>query len=246
MSRTSSAGSSSESPGSTRSSWALRAAALRVIRLGLRPRHLLAVRLAARKPEGAFQHDQPPTLLGDHVEPGIAILAPLGTAGVGAPGRPSSRPSPLRRPLHCSTFSPAGTARSGGSQPCRHFSVRVAGRAEADHDFHPETLYPVLLVGGCVLLARERIVWFLVTAAVAFAMKETWGPRTPRSDWCSPGPDDGGSGAGLAVAGAAWSALAVFVVLPTFGNAAESELPRFAGVRATRSRRRSSSWCGTR
>ena len=48
-------------------------------------------------------------------------------------------------------------------------------------------------------------------------------PSSGESHWSIPA---------FLIAGAAWSALAVFVVLPAFGNAAESEFgPRFAGVR---------------
>jgi uncharacterized membrane protein len=100
------------------------------------------------------------------------------------------------------------------------------------HDFHPETLVPVLLVGGCVLLARERVAWFLVTVAVAFAMKEDVALTYAALGLVLAWTGRRRLGAGLAVAGVAWSALAVFVVLPAFGNAAESEFgPRFAGVR---------------
>ena len=172
------------------------------------------------------------TLLGDHVEPGIALLAPLGTIG-GAPGRSSCRPSRSPRPRRSVDARPR--ARRLGwvaAVPAILWCASPVVLRPALHDFHPEALVPVLLVGGCVLLARERLVWFLVTAVVACAMKEdvgltyaaleararVVGPTAPRR--------------GLAVGSVAWSAIAVFVVLPAFGNAAEDEFgPRFAGVR---------------
>ena len=174
------------------------------------------------------------TLLGDHVEPGIALLAPLGTLGVGAPGL-----------LVVQTLALAATApllyllaRGHGARgwvaavPALLWCASPVVLRPALHDFHPETLVPVLLVGGCVLLARGRVVWFLVTAAVALAMKEDVGLTYAALGLVLAWTGRRRLGAALAVAGAVWSALAVFVVLPTFGNAAESEFgPRFAGVR---------------
>ena len=174
------------------------------------------------------------TLLGDHVEPGIALLAPLGTLGVGTPGL-----------LVVQTLALAATApllfllaRAHGARgwvaavPALLWCASPVVLRPALHDFHPETLVPALLVGGCVLLARERVVWFLVTAAVAFAMKEDVALTYAALGLVLAWTGRRRLGAGLAVAGVAWSALAVFVVLPAFGNAAESEFgPRFAGVR---------------
>ena len=174
------------------------------------------------------------TLLGDHVEPGIALLAPLGTLGVGAPGL-----------LVVQTLALAATApllfllaREHGAPgwiaavPALLWCASPVVLRPALHDFHPETLVPVLLVGGCLLLARERVVWFLVTAAVAVAMKEDVGLTYAALGLVIAWTGRRRLGAGLALASAAWSALAVFAVLPAFGNAARDEFgPRFAGIR---------------
>ncbi len=174
------------------------------------------------------------TLLGDHVEPGIALLAPLGTLGVGAPGI-----------LVVQTLALAATApllyllaRAHGARgwvaavPALLWCASPVVLRPALHDFHPETLVPVLLVGGCVLVARDRIAWFLVTAVVACAMKEDVGLTYAALGVVLAWTGRRRLGAVVGVGGALWSAIAVFVVLPAFGNAAESEFgPRFAGVR---------------
>ena len=174
------------------------------------------------------------TLLGDHVEPGIALLAPLGTLGVGAPGLLVVQTLALAATAPLLYLLARGHGALGwvAAVPALLWCASPVVLRPALHDFHPETLVPVLLVGGCVLLARERVVWFLVTAVVAFAMKEDVGLTYAALGLVLAWTGRRRLGAGLAVAGAAWSALAVFVVLPAFGNAAESEFgPRFAGVR---------------
>ena len=175
-------------------------------------------------------------LLGDHVEPGIALLAPLGAVGVGAPGL-----------LVVQTLALAATApllyllaREHGAHgwvaavPALLWCASPVVLRPALHDFHPETLVPVLLVGGCVLLARDRIAWFCVTAALACAMKEDVGLTYAALGLVLLWAGRRRLGAGLALLSAAWTLLAVYVVLPAFGNAAEQEFgPRFAGDRGT-------------
>jgi uncharacterized membrane protein len=174
------------------------------------------------------------TLLGDHVEPGLALLAPLGTLGIGAPGL-----------LVVQTLALAATApllfllaRDHGARgwiaavPALLWCASPVVLRPALHDFHPETLVAVLLVGGCVLLARDRVVWFLVTVAVACAMKEDVGLTYVALGLVIAWSGRRRLGTGLAVASAAWSVFAVFAVLPAFGNAARDEFgPRFAGIR---------------
>jgi uncharacterized membrane protein len=174
------------------------------------------------------------TLLGDHVEPGIALLAPLGALGVGAPGI-----------LVVQTLALAATApllyllaREHGARgwvaavPALGWCASPVVLRPALHDFHPETLVPVLLVGGCVLLARERVVWFAVTAVIACAMKEDVGLTYAALGIVLLWSGRRRLGGVVALASAAWSLIAVYAVLPAFGNAAEEEFaPRFAGDR---------------
>jgi uncharacterized membrane protein len=174
------------------------------------------------------------TLLGDHVEPGIAVLAPLGTLGVAAPGL-----------LVVQTLALAATApllyllaREHGARgwvaaaPALLWCASPVVLRPALHDFHPEALVPVLLVGGCLALARDRVVWFGATAVLGCAMKEDVGLTYAALGLVLLWSGRRRLGTVLAVGAAAWSAFAVYVVLPAFGNAAEQEFaPRFAGER---------------
>ena len=174
------------------------------------------------------------TLLGDHVEPGIALLAPLGTLGIGTPGI-----------LVVQTLALAATApllyllaREHGAQgwvaalPALLWCASPVVLRPALHDFHPETLVPVLLVGGCLALARDRLVWFGITGVLACAMKEDVGLTYAALGLVLLWSGRRRLGALVAILGAAWSVVAVYVVLPAFGNAAEQEFgPRFAGDR---------------
>ena len=168
------------------------------------------------------------TLLGDHVEPGIAVLAPLGTLGVGAPGL-----------LVVQTLALAATApllyllaREHGARgwvaaaPALLWCASPVVLRPALHDFHPETLVPVLLVGGCLALAKDRLVWFAATAVLACAMKEDVGLTYAALGLVVLWSGRRRLGAVVAHRGAAWSLVAVYVVLPAFGNAVR------AGVRA--------------
>jgi uncharacterized membrane protein len=174
------------------------------------------------------------TLLGDHVEPGIALLAPLGTLGVGAPGI-----------LVVQTLALAATApllyllaRESGARgwvaavPALLWCASPVVLRPALHDFHPETLVPVLLVGGLVLLARGHRLWFLLTVVVACSMKEDVGLTFAALGLVLAWEGRRRLGLGLAAGAAAWSLIAVYAVLPAFGNASTEEFgPRFAGDR---------------
>lgn len=174
------------------------------------------------------------SMLGDHVEPGLALLAPLGTAGVAAPGL-----------LVVQALALAGTA------PVLYLAARAHGASEriaavgpvlwcaspvvihvGYHDFHPEALVPILLAAGLLALARGRTGWFVVTAVVACSMKEdvalTYAALGVVLAW------DGRRRLGLGLAGTAlaYSLVAVYAILPYFGPAATEEFgPRFAGDR---------------
>lgn len=174
------------------------------------------------------------TLLGDHVEPGIGLLAPLGTLGVAAPG------ILVVQTLALAAVAPllyllARAHGSGGwiaAVPALGWCASPVVLRPALHDFHPETLVPVLLVGGLVLLGRSRTTWFLVTVVVACSMKEDVGLTYAALGLVLAWEGRRRLGLGLAAGAAAWSALAVFVVLPAFGNASTEEFgPRFAGER---------------
>jgi Predicted membrane protein (DUF2079) len=100
------------------------------------------------------------------------------------------------------------------------------------HDFHPEALVPVVLAGGLLALAREHVALFAVTAVIACSMKEDVGLTYAALGLVLLWEGRRRLGAALAASAAAWSLVAVYVVLPAFGNAAGEEFgPRFAGDR---------------
>ena len=174
------------------------------------------------------------TLLGDHVEPGIALLAPLGTLGVGAPGILLVQTLALAAtaPLLLMLAREHGAGGWIAALPALLWCASPVVLRPAFHDFHPEALVPVLLVGGLVALERDRVALFAATAVLACAMKEdvglTYGALGLVLVWTGRRR----IGALTAAAGTAWTVVAVYVVLPAFGNAAENEFgPRFAGDR---------------
>ena len=189
------------------------------------------------------------TLLGDHVEPGIALLAPLGTMGAGAPGLLVVQTLALAAtaPLLWMLAREHGATGWVAAVPAILWCASPVVLRPALHDFHPETLVPVLLVGGCVLLARGHVVWFLVHAASACAMKEDVGLTYAALGLVLAWSGRRRLGVGLAVGSVAWSAIAVFVALSRVRERCRGQFgPRFAGPGATRSRTRSSSWFATR
>ena len=103
------------------------------------------------------------TLLGDHVEPGIALLAPLGTLGVGAPGILLVQTLALAAtsPLLYLLARQSGARRLDRRYTCAAL-VRLARRAAPRAPrLPPRALVPVLIVGGLLLLARGHTAWFL-------------------------------------------------------------------------------------
>ena len=87
-------------------------------------------------------------------------------------------------------------------------------------------------MGGLVLLARGHLLWFLLTVVLACSMKEDVGLTFAALGLVLAWEGRRRLGLGLAAGAAAWSVIAVYAVLPAFGNAASEEFgPRFAGDR---------------
>ena len=174
------------------------------------------------------------TLLGDHVEPGIALLAPLGTIGMAAPGILLVQMLALAAtaPLLCLLARAHGASGWLAAVPGVLWCASPVVLHPALLDFHPECLVPVLLVGGCLALARGRTAWFAASVVVACAMKEDVGLTYAVLGLVLAWEGRRRLGAVLAVATGSYSLFAVYVVLPAFGNAPAQEFgPRFAGDR---------------
>jgi len=175
-------------------------------------------------------------LLGDHVEPGIALLAPLGTIGMAAPGILVAQTLALAAtsPLLYLLARAHGASGWLAAVPAVLWCASPVVLHPALLDFHPECLVPVLLAGGCLALARGRTVWFAATVVLACAMKEDVGLTYAALGIVLAWEDRRRFGAVLAAATAAYSLFAVYVVLPAFGNASAQEFgPRFAGGRGS-------------
>jgi hypothetical protein len=174
------------------------------------------------------------TLLGDHVEPGIVLLAPLGTLGVGGAGILVVQTLALAAtaPLLFLLAREHGAVGWVAAVPALLWCASPVVLHPALLDFHPEALVPVLLVGGCLALERGRTAWFVAAAVVACAMKEDVGLTYAVLGLVLAWEGRRRLGGLLALAAGGYSFLAVYVLLPTFGNASEQEFgPRFAGGR---------------
>jgi uncharacterized membrane protein len=174
------------------------------------------------------------TLLGDHVEPVMILLAPLGALGVGAVGLLVVQTLALAAtaPLLYLLAREYGARGWVAATPALLWCASPVVIHVAFHDFHPEALVPALLVAGGLALARGRSGWFLATAVLACATKEDVALTYAALGLVLVWTGRRRLGGLLAAAATAWSLVAVLVVLPAFGNAAKDEFgPRFAGER---------------
>ncbi len=174
-------------------------------------------------------------LFADHFQPALALLAPLGAVGATPGGLLVLQASAL-----------------GATAPLLYKLARIRGASEQLalavalmwlaspvtqwanlFDFHPEAIVPALLVAGAILLERDRIAPFLVTAVLAASVKEDiclvyvmWGAvlalRGQRR-----------LGGFLAVTGLAWFVLATKVAIPALGGNYDYYSARFGGDRGS-------------
>ena len=173
-------------------------------------------------------------LFADHFEPGLALLAPLGRLGL---------PEALLV-LQATVLAAVAPVlyllahRRGARQPLA-LAVALLWLASPLtqwpnlFDYHPETTVPLLIVLGALLLERDQVVLFLVTAVLASSFKEDvplvylmWGLVLAF----------GGRrrlGLGLAAGAAAWTVLAFAVAIPAAGGSLAFYSKRFAGDRGS-------------
>ena len=173
-------------------------------------------------------------LPGDHVEPGLVLLAPLGTLGVGAVGILVVQAIALAAatPLLYLLAREHGARPWLAAVPALLWCASPVVLRPAFHDFHPETLVPAVLVAGCIALARERTGWFVVSAVVACSMKEDVGLAYAALGLVLASSGRRRLGSLVALGAVSWTLIATYIVLPAFGNADEEEFgPRFAGER---------------
>lgn len=173
-------------------------------------------------------------LPGDHVEPTLALFAPLGTLGIGSAGLLVAQAVALGATAWFLFVLARQLGATGwvAAVPALLWCVSPVVLRVGLHDVHPEAFAPLLLVLGGLALARRRTGWFVLTAVLACGLKEdvglTYGALGLVLLWTGRRR----LGAWVAVSATAWSLLATLVVLPAFGPAASEEFgPRFAGLR---------------
>jgi uncharacterized membrane protein len=174
------------------------------------------------------------TMLGDHVEPGLALLAPLGAVDASAAGVlvVQALALALTAPLLYRLSRTYGATGWAAAACPLLWCVSPIVLRPALQDFHPESLVPPVLMAGCLALAKQRTGWFLASAVLACSFREdvalTYAGLGVLLIWTGRRR----LGAVLAGAAIAWAAVAAYVVMPHFGNAGEQEYgPRFAGYR---------------
>jgi uncharacterized membrane protein len=173
-------------------------------------------------------------LLGDHVEPGLVVLAPLGLVGGTAVGLL------VLQSLALALVAPIlyALGRRIGVDPWLSAVVPLLWLVSPAvvrpnmWEFHPETVAAPLIALSAFAAVAGRWRWFVVLVVVSCTFREdvallyvgagvllfTYGRRR--------------AGIALSAAAALWYAISVLVVLPAFGTAVKEDYgPRFAGGR---------------
>jgi uncharacterized membrane protein len=174
-------------------------------------------------------------LFADHFQPALVVLAPLGMFGL--------LPAGLLILQSCllAAVSPVlyVLARARGASRGLALAVAVIWLASPLtqwanlFDYHPETVVPLLIALGALLLERRRTGWFVVTAVFACCFKEDvtlvylmWGIVLAVAGRRR-------LGLGLAAAAAVWFAVATKVAIPAWGGNFDYYSTRFAGDRGS-------------
>ncbi len=177
-------------------------------------------------------------LMADHFQPALYLLAPLGRLGLSPIGLlilQSLLLAAVAPLLYRLAIVHGATQRLALAVSVLWLASPVTQWANL-FDFHPETAVPLLLVGGALLLERERLGLFLLTAVVACSTKEDvclvyvmWGLLLlwQRSAGLRR------LGGLLVVGGIAWFVLATQVAIPALGGNLNFYSERFGGERGS-------------
>jgi uncharacterized membrane protein len=173
-------------------------------------------------------------LLGDHVEPGLVLLAPLGALGVVPLGL-----------LVLQSIALASVApilyllgRRVGVDPWLSAVVPLLWLVSPAvvrpilWEFHPETLAAPFVALSALAAASGRWRWFVALAVVACMFREDVALLYVGAGVLLVHYGHRRGGIALSAAAALWYAVAVLVVLPLFGPVLTEDYgPRFAGAR---------------
>ena len=173
-------------------------------------------------------------LLGDHVEPGLAFLAPLGAVGGTSAGLL------VLQSIALALVAPIlyVLGRHIGVDPWLSAVVPLLWLVSPAvvrpnlWEFHPETVAAPFIALSALAAVAERWRWFVVLTIVACSFREDvallyigGGLLLFLHGWRR-------GGVALSAAAMLWYATSVLVVLPAFGSAVEEDYgPRFAGGR---------------
>ena len=173
-------------------------------------------------------------LLGDHVEPGLALLAPLGLVGGTSVGLL------VLQSLAFALVAPIlyVLGRYVGVDPWLSAVVPLLWLVSPAvvrpnlWEFHPETVATPFIALSALAAVAERWRWFVVLAVVACTFREDVALLYIGGGLLLFLHGQRRGGVALSLAATLWYALAVLVVLPTFGTAVKEDYgPRFAGGR---------------
>ena len=173
-------------------------------------------------------------LLGDHVEPGLALLAPLGVVG----GTPiglfvlQSIALALVAPILYILGRRVGVDPWLSAVVPLLWLVSPAVVRPNLWEFHPETVAAPLIALSALAAVTERWRWFVVLTVLACTFREDVALLYVGGGLLLFLHGRRIAGAALSAVALLWYVIAVVVVLPAFGTAVEEDYgPRFAGGR---------------
>ncbi len=173
-------------------------------------------------------------LLGDHVEPALALLAPLGVVDGTAIGLLvlQSIALALVAPILYTLGRHVGVDPWLSAVVPLLWLVSPAVVRPNLWEFHPETVAAPLIALSTLAAVAERWRWFVVLAIVACTFREDVALLYIGGGVLLFLHGRRGAGVAVSTAAALWYAAAVLVLIPSFGPAVEEDYgPRFAGDR---------------
>ena len=173
-------------------------------------------------------------LLGDHVEPGLVLFAPLGALGLGADGLLVAQAVVLA--LVAPVLFAIG--RATGARPWLACVVPVLWLLSPLtygpnlYEFHPEATAPLFLALAALGLVTHRTWLFAVAVVLAISLKEDIALTVAMLGVVAAFLGRRRLGLVTAAAASIWFLVSVGLVLPAFGRSIQDEYgPRFVGGR---------------
>ena len=171
-------------------------------------------------------------MLGDHFQPGVALLAPLGTVGPWGLLFAQTVALAANGPLLFVLARRNGARTALAALVAALWLLSPLVHSANLYDFHPETFVPLLLTLGALGLDSGRTWLFVAAAIVACSLKEDialvyvmWGVVIAFSRRRL--------GIACSVVAAAWFVLAFKVGIPLFGGSSTYYSHRFGGGGST-------------